>query len=120
MQARIDTLLQQLTAALDSWRDFARTEAGARLAPLHATLTGAAGGALVADRLVRSMWRHALFTGPQQWRTVALILTVLWLAIGAVTALALLGAVIDDPESQSAEPEAARPAPPLTPTHDAS
>src|SRR3712207_8505787 len=48
-------------------------------------------GVLVADRLVRSMWRHAIFTGPDQWRTVALILAVLWIVIGAVAALAVLG-----------------------------
>lgn len=59
--------------------------------PLYTVLLGAALGALIADRLVRSMWEHALFTGPNQWRTVALILTLLWIAIGAVTALAMLG-----------------------------
>src|SRR3712207_8494465 len=56
-------------------------------------------GVLVADRLVRSMWRHAIFTGPHQWRTVALILTVLWIMIGAVAAVALLG----PPEEQEVD-----------------
>jgi hypothetical protein len=104
MQARIDVISRRLLSALDAGRTFARTKAGARLAPVYAALLGAAGGALVADRLVRSMWQHALFTGPHQWRTVALALTVIWLVIGAVTALALFGVLIDDPAHDTAEP----------------
>ena len=78
-------------AVVRRWQAFSRTELGMRLAPLYAALLGSATGALIADRLVRSMWRHAIFTGPHQWRTVALILTILWILIGAVTAVALLG-----------------------------
>jgi len=73
------------------WRDFSESPLGARLLPIYASLAGAGVGVLVADRLVRSMWEHALFTGPQQWRTVALLLTLFWIAIGAVAGLAVLG-----------------------------
>jgi hypothetical protein len=76
---------------LDRWREFAGSALGARLLPLYAVLAGGAIGALVADSFVRSMWRHAIFTGPYQWRTTALVLTVLWIAVGVVAALALLG-----------------------------
>ncbi|MGD9890737.1 MAG: hypothetical protein AB7R89_30520 [Dehalococcoidia bacterium] len=78
------------------WQSFTQSPLGARLAPLYATLLGAALGALVADQLVRSMWHHAIFTGANQWRTVALLLTILWIAIGAVAALAILGPPRDD------------------------
>ena len=93
------------------WRAFTRTALGARLLPLYATLLGAGTGALVADRLVRSMWRHAVFTGPHQWRTVALLLTLFWIAIGAVAALALLG-----PPDMAAETDAATPPAPEPPS----
>jgi hypothetical protein len=74
-----------------------------RLLPLYAVLAGGALGALVADALVRSMWRHAIFTGTHQWRTTALVLTVLWIAIGAVTALALLGPPDEDETADESE-----------------
>jgi hypothetical protein len=76
---------------IQRWQAFTRSQLGARLLPLYAALLGAALGALVADRFVRSMWHHAIFTGTNQWRTVALILVVFWIAIGAVAALAVLG-----------------------------
>jgi hypothetical protein len=82
---------RRLLRAIRRWRAFTETPLGARLLPVYASLLGAGVGVLVADRLVRSMWRHAIFTGPQQWRTVALLLTLFWIAIGAVAALALLG-----------------------------
>lgn len=81
----------RLRAVVRRWQIFSETAIGARLVPIYAALLGAALGALVADRLIRSMWRHAIFTGPDQWRTVALILAVLWVVIGAVAALAVLG-----------------------------
>lgn len=67
------------------------TRLGARLLALYAALAGAAAGALLADRLVRSMWGHAIFTGVHQWRTSAVALTLLWIAIGAVAAVVMLG-----------------------------
>lgn len=70
---------------------FVVSDLGARLLPVYAVLLGGAIGALVADRLVRSMWAHAIFTGPYQWRQVALILVVVWVVIGAVAAIAALG-----------------------------
>jgi hypothetical protein len=84
-------LRERALAVARRWRAFTRTPLGARLLPVYAVLLGAAAGALVADRLVRSMWRHAIFNGPDQWRTVALGLVLFWIAIGAVAALALLG-----------------------------
>jgi hypothetical protein len=84
-------LAQRALDAVRHWQAFTETRLGQRLLPLYAALLGAGLGALVADRLVRSMWRHAVFTGPNQWRTVAIILTLLWIAIGAVVALAVLG-----------------------------
>ena len=81
---------------LARWREFEGSALGARLVPLYAVLAGGAVGALVADLFVRSMWRHAIFTGPYQWRTAALALTLLWIAIGVVTALALLGPPMAD------------------------
>ena len=84
-------LARRALDAVRRWQAFTGTPLGQRLVPLYAVLLGAALGALIADRLVRSMWEHALFTGPSQWRTVALVLTLLWIAIGAVTALAALG-----------------------------
>jgi uncharacterized membrane protein YsdA (DUF1294 family) len=78
-------------ATVQRWRAFTRTSLGARLLPLYAILLGGGAGVLVADRLVRSMWRHAIFNGADQWRTVAIGLTLFWIAIGAVAALALLG-----------------------------
>jgi hypothetical protein len=80
-----------LLGVIERWRAFTRTRLGGTLLPWYASLLGAGVGVLVADRLVRSMWRHAIFTGPDQWRTVALLLTLFWIAIGAVVALALLG-----------------------------
>jgi hypothetical protein len=85
-------IVGRLVSTLQRWRAFAGSELGIRLVPLYVTLVGAAAGALLADRLVRSMWRHAIFTGYYQWRTVAVVLTVLWITIGAVAALAALGA----------------------------
>jgi hypothetical protein len=82
---------RRLLGPVRRWRAFTQTPLGARLLPVYASLLGAGVGVLVADRLVRSMWRHAIFTGPHQWRTVALLLTLFWIAIGAVAALALLG-----------------------------
>jgi hypothetical protein len=73
------------------WQAFAATPLGARLIPLYALLAGAAVGALLGDRTVRSMWEHTIFTGPQQWRTVGILLVLLWLVVGAVAALGLLG-----------------------------
>lgn len=94
--------------AIQRWQMFARSRLSARLLPLYATLVGAALGALVADRVVRSMWHHAIFTGANQWRTVALLLVVFWLAIGAVAALAVLGPPDAEPPAavsdDSAEP----------------
>jgi hypothetical protein len=84
-------IYDRVHAAVRRWQAFSETELGARLVPVYAALLGAALGALVADRLVRSMWRHAIFTGPEQWRTVAVILVLFWLVIGAVAALAALG-----------------------------
>ena len=81
---------------VERWREFASSALGARLVPVYAVLTGGALGALVADQFVRSMWRHAIFTGPYQWRTTALVLTALWIAIGVVAALALLGPPASD------------------------
>lgn len=78
--ARLDTLWRTVQARVSD-----------RLLAVYAALVGAAAGALVADRFVRSMWSHAIFTGEHQWRTVALVLTVIWLAIGAFAALAVLG-----------------------------
>jgi hypothetical protein len=83
--------MTRINATVQRWQSFTQSALGARLAPLYATLLGAALGALIADRLVRSMWHHAIFTGTNQWRTVALLLVVIWIAIGAVTALAILG-----------------------------
>jgi hypothetical protein len=88
--------------AIQRWQTFAKSRLGARLLPLYATLLGAALGALVADRLVRSMWHHAIFTGANQWRTVALLLVVFWLAIGAVAALAVLGPADVEPSADTA------------------
>lgn len=76
---------------LDRWRRFTHSRSGARLMPVSVAASGAAAGALFADRVVRSMWRHAIFTGPDQWRTAALVLAALWIMIGAITAIALLG-----------------------------
>ena len=84
-------LPDRVAGIVDRWRAFAASPLGARLVPLYVALAGAAAGALVADRLVRSMWRHAIFTGPHQWRTVALLLVLVWIAIGAVAAVAVLG-----------------------------
>jgi hypothetical protein len=89
----------RLLGSIRRWQAFTRTPLGARLLPLYAALLGSALGVLVADRLVRSMWRHAIFTSADQWRTVALILTLLWIAIGAVAAVALLG----PPDSTTAD-----------------
>ena len=101
MVQRLETMPfgDRVLGVVRRWRAFAETRLGARLLPLYAALLGSAVGALIADRLVRSMWRHAIFTGPHQWRTVALILTLLWLMIGAVAAVALLG----PPEEQEAD-----------------
>jgi len=96
--------VRRITPLLDRWRRFAGSALGQRLMPLYVVLAGGALGALVADRLVRSMWRHALFTGPEQWRTVAIILTALWVLIGAVAALAMLGSPGDE---ATASPDAA-------------
>ena len=93
-------LRDRVLAILRRWQKFSQSELGGRLVPLYAALLGAALGSLVADRLVRSMWRHAIFTGPHQWRTVALLLTVLWIAIGAVAAVALLGPPDEDPSPE--------------------
>lgn len=84
-------LVAWLTGVIRRWQAFTQTPLGVRLLPVYVSLLGAGVGVLVADRLVRSMWRHAIFTGPHQWRTVALLLTLFWIAIGAVAALALLG-----------------------------
>ena len=84
-------MVSRLLGLLRRWQSFAATELGARLTPLYAMLLGGALGALLADRIVRSMWRHAIFTGEHQWRTVAVVLAVLWITIGAVAALAVLG-----------------------------
>jgi hypothetical protein len=93
-----------LLGAIERWQAFTETRLGISLLPWYASLLGAGVGVLVADRLVRSMWRHAIFTGPDQWRTVALLLTLFWIAIGAVAALALLGppaaAADEEPASQ--------------------
>jgi len=86
----------RLSRIIQEWRAFTDSPLAGRLLPFYIALLGAAGGALVADLLVRSMWRHALFTGPYQWRTAALLLTVLWIAIGAVAATAALGPDADD------------------------
>jgi hypothetical protein len=86
----------RLTRIIQNWLDFAASPLGARLAPLYAGLLGAAVGALVANQIVRSMWRHAIFTGYYQWRTAALVLVVLWVLIGAVAAVAALGAGAED------------------------
>jgi hypothetical protein len=83
-------------ATVRRWRAFTQAPLGARLLPLYAVLLGAGIGVLVADRLVRSMWRHAIFNSADQWRTVALGLTLFWIAIGAVAALALLGPPSED------------------------
>jgi uncharacterized membrane protein YsdA (DUF1294 family) len=89
--------MTRITAVIQRWQSFSESALGTRLAPLYATLLGGALGALVADRLVRSMWQHAIFTGANQWRTVALLLVVIWIAIGAVAALAMLGPAVDTP-----------------------
>ncbi|MGH2583660.1 MAG: hypothetical protein ACRDJE_01965, partial [Dehalococcoidia bacterium] len=80
-----------LPAAVDRWQRFSRSPLGVRLIPLYVALAGAAVGVLVADQLIRSMWEHSIFTGRNQWRTVAFMLTLFWIAIGAVAATALLG-----------------------------
>lgn len=84
-------LSARVRAAIRRWQAFTESPLGSRLLPVYATLLGAGAGVLVADRLVRSMWEHAIFSDPNQWRVVALLLTLFWIAIGAVAALALLG-----------------------------
>jgi hypothetical protein len=64
-----------------------------------AALVGAAGGGVVGLWMVRSMWRHAVFTGPQQNLTAGAVLLALWLCIGAIgglTVLAPLGETMND------------------------
>jgi hypothetical protein len=98
----------RLTQIIQNWRTFAASPLGARLLPLYAALAGAAVGALVANQIVRSMWSHAIFTGYYQWRTAALVLTVLWVLIGAVAAVAALGpAPGDDAAGDEAAGDAA-------------
>lgn len=93
--------MNRLRVALRCWRAFVASDIGARLLPIYVALLGGALGALIADRLVRSMWVHAIFTGPYQWRQVALILTVLWVVIGAVAAIAALGSDGDTASADS-------------------
>ena len=102
MRPLIDRLPQRerVLATAKRWQEFSASGLGGRLVPLYAALLGAALGSLVADRFVRSMWRHAIFTGPHQWRTVALLLTVFWIAIGAVAVVALLGPPDEDPSAE--------------------
>ena len=86
----------RLTRIIQNWLDFAASPLGTRLMPLYVGLLGAGVGALVANQIVRSMWRHAIFTGYYQWRTAALVLVVLWVLIGDVAAVAALGQGADD------------------------
>ena len=104
-------IIDRLVGILRRWQAFANSELGERLVPLYVTLLGAAAGALLADRLVRSMWRHAIFTGYYQWRTVAVVVTVLWIAIGAVAALAALGSAEGEADP-SLDPSPASTGPP--------
>jgi hypothetical protein len=102
----------RIIATIRRWQSFTASRLGARLTPLYATLLGGALGALIADRLVRSMWSHAIFTGTNQWRTVALLLVVIWIAIGAVAALAILGPpAVDQTEDAPAAGEDTTPEP---------
>ncbi len=95
--------------AVRRWQAFTESPLGVRLLPIYAVLLGAGAGALISDRLVRSMWRHAIFTDPYQWRVVALLLTLLWIAIGGVAALALLGPPDGDQQSEPADATAVEP-----------
>lgn len=98
-------LVERLERLFERWRRAARLMSEARTLPLAVVCGGAAAGALFADRLVRSMWRHAIFTGPDQWRTAALALIALWTLIGAVTAVALLGPPADEAPAGVGEAE---------------
>lgn len=80
------------------WRT-AAARLGGHLLAVYVALTGAAAGALLADQLVRSMWRHAIFTGVHQWRTSAFTLTLLWIVIGAVAAVVMLGPAGEDEDA---------------------
>src|SRR5262245_56035130 len=76
--------VERALAVGEAW--FARLVLPARWVALAG---GTAGGA-VGLAMVRSMWRHAIFTGPHQNLTAGAGLLALWLCIGVVAGLAVL------------------------------
>jgi hypothetical protein len=61
-----------------------------RLPPWPAALTGAGAGALAGLAMVKTMVDHQVFTQPHQDVTAGALLLLIWIAIGAVSGLAVL------------------------------
>jgi hypothetical protein len=68
------------------------------LSAWRAALAGGGAGLVVGLVIVRSMWRQQFFTQAHQNIIAGAILTVIWIAIGAVSGLTVLSPITDNAE----------------------
>lgn len=68
------------------------------LSAWRAALVGSGAGLLVGLVIVRSMWQRQFFTQAHQNIIAGTILTLIWIAIGAVSGLTVLSPVTDETE----------------------